>query len=103
MMRGVTTPEGPPSPLKFFAASYVALWKLASVRICPFAPRYRPVNGLRQLAVQLKSGFGAPFMVSCGKDRKFSTSFALFKINSGWLNTLKTSILSSRLVDSHLG
>ena len=63
-MRGVTTPAGPPSPLKFFAASNVALWKSASVRACPLAPRYKPVNGLRQLAVQLKLGFGAPFTVS---------------------------------------
>ena len=39
MMRGVTTPEGPPSPWKFFAASNVARWKSARVRTCPLVPR----------------------------------------------------------------
>src|SRR6202011_1792905 len=30
-------------------------------------------------------------------------SLPLFKINSGWLKTLKTSIFNSRAADSHLG
>lgn len=45
-------PPAPQNPLKSFAALNVALWKFASVKVWPLAPRYRPVNGLRQLAVQ---------------------------------------------------
>src|SRR5271154_475774 len=103
MMRGVTSPAGPPSPLKFLAALNVALWKFASVRGWPSAPRYRPVKGLRQLTVQLKLGFGEPFTIGAGSSRRFRASKELLKMKPGWLNRLKTSIFSSKLADSHFG
>src|SRR5579862_3754750 len=103
MIRGVTSPAGPPSPLKFFAALNVALWKFARVRGWPLAPRYKPVNGLRQLAVQLNVGLGTPLIVRAGIRSRFRASKELLKMKPGWLNRLKTSIFNSKLADSHFG
>jgi hypothetical protein len=103
MMRGVTSPAGPPSPLKFLATLNVDRWKFASVRGWPLAPSYRPVKGLRQLTVQLKFGLGAPLIVRAGSNRRFRASKELLKMKPGWLNTLKMSILNSRLAEFHFG
>src|SRR5215471_4832715 len=114
MMRGVTVPPdvgeaaGFPNPAKLGLAKSLSTRpnrKVLSVRGAPFAPRYRPLKGLMQLAVQLKPGFGtvAPaafFTVSAGKDRKLNTSLPLLFTKSGWLKTLKTSILNSSRMDS---
>src|SRR5215469_1781088 len=74
----------------------------------PFAPRYNPVNGLMQEAVQLKFRFGIVFprasvLVNDGRVSTLRASLPLFKMKSGVLKMLNASSLSSRLDDSHLG